>query len=312
LIRDLSFGERFNCLDNGQYDGFVSSIRQISKELTFMQMFKYYGLLAVRGIFTPKSIKGARAENMKRVIGTVNRRFDKVTDRKDFMHYILATMESEKGMSRQEMNVNAFSFSIAGSESPATVLSGFTYYILTHPDILERLVAEIREVFHSVDQIQLPDLNNLTYLNAVLLESMRIYPPVAITLPRVVPEDGEVIAGGFVPAGTTVGINHFACYHDARNFHRPEEFLPERWLPETQNQYPYSQDNRNCLQPFSFGPRNCLGKNLAWAEMRLIATKLLLQFDMKLDPSSRGWADDQKIFGFWVKPPLLVHLKPRD
>ncbi|KAJ5603241.1 benzoate 4-monooxygenase cytochrome P450 [Penicillium hordei] len=277
-----------------------------------MQMFKYYGLLAVRGIFTPNSIKGARAQNMKRVIGTVNRRFDKVTDRKDFMHYILATMESEKGMSRQEMNVNAFSFSIAGSESPATVLSGFTYYILTHPDIMERLVAEIRGAFHSVDHIQLADLNNLTYLNAVLLESMRIYPPVAITLPRVVPGDGEVIAGGFVPAGTTVGINHYACYHDAKNFHRPGEFLPERWLPETQNQHPYNQDNRNCLQPFSFGPRNCLGKNLAWAEMRLIATKLLLQFEMELDPSSRGWADDQKIFGFWVKPPLLVHLKPRD
>lgn len=274
-------------------------------------MFKYYGLQALRGIFTPQSINGSRAQNMKRVMGAVNRRVEKVTDRKDFLHYILATMESEKGMSREEMNVNAFSFSIAGSESSATVLSGFFYYTLTNPDILKILLAEIRGVISSVDQVHLADLNNLPYLNAVLLETMRIYPPVAITLPRVVPEGGEVIDGAFVPGGTTVGINHFACYHDSRNFHRPDKFLPGRWLPETQNQHPYNQDNRNCVQPFSFGPRNCLGKNLAWAETRLIATKLLLQFDMELDPRSKGWADDQKIFGFWVKPPLLVHLKPR-
>ncbi|KAJ5746800.1 benzoate 4-monooxygenase cytochrome P450 [Penicillium odoratum] len=184
LIRDLSFGERFNCLDEGQYDGFVSSIRDISKELIFIQMFKYYGLQALRGIFTPQSIKGSRAQNMKRVMGVVNRRVEKATDRKDFLHYILATMESEKGMSREEMNVNAFSFSIAGSESSATVLSGFFYYTLTNPDILKRLLAEIRGVMG-------------------------------------------------------------------------------RWLPETQNQHPYNQDNRNCVQPFFFWSKELPGKELS-------------------------------------------------
>ncbi|GKZ24469.1 hypothetical protein AbraIFM66951_010693 [Aspergillus brasiliensis] len=312
LIRDLSFGERFHCLDTAEYDPFVRSIRAISKELTFIQMFAYYNLLSLRQLLMPKAIAGARAQNMQRVIDTVNRRVARNTDRKDFLHYILAAMETEKGMSRAEMNVNAFSFSIAGSESSATALSAFVYYTLSHVSVYDRLVAEIRGAFETYEQIDISSLVQLSYLNAVLQETLRIYPPVAVTLPRVVPANGAVIDGKFVPGGVTVGVNHFACYHDPRNFHRPDEFLPERWLPEYQEQEPFLKDCQKSFQPFSFGPRNCLGKNLAWAEMRLIAAKLLFLFDMELDERSRGWTDGQKIFGFWVKPSLFVKLVQRD
>ncbi|GLA01342.1 hypothetical protein AnigIFM60653_011594 [Aspergillus niger] len=311
LIRDLSFGERFHCLDTVEYDPFVKSIQAISKELTFIQMLAYYKLLSLRQLFMPKAFAGARAQNMQRVIETVNRRVDRNTDRKDFLHYILAAMETEKGMSRAEMNVNAFSFSIAGSESSATALSAFTYYTLSRVSVYDRLVAEIRGTFDAYEQIDIPSTAQLSYLNAVLQEMLRIYPPVAVTLPRVVPVNGAVIDGDFVPAGVTVGVNHFACYHDPRNFHRPQEFLPERWLPECQAQGPFSKDCQKSCQPFSFGPRNCLGKNLAWAEMRLIAAKLLFLFDMEIDETSKGWTDGQKVFGFWVKPPLFVKLMQR-
>ncbi|XRM47062.1 hypothetical protein ABZX51_010067 [Aspergillus tubingensis] len=311
LIRDLSFGERFHCLNTAEYDPFVRSIRAISKELTFIQMLAYYNLLSFRQLFMPKSIAGARAQNMQRVIETVNCRVARNTDRKDFLHYILAAMETEKGMSRAEMNVNAFSFSIAGSESSATALSAFTYYILSHVSVYDRLIAEIRGAFEKYEQIDIPSVTQMPYLNAVLQETLRIYPPVVVTLPRVVPANGAVIDGKFVPAGVTVGVNHFACYHDPRNFYRPQEFLPERWLPECQEKGPFSIDRPKSCQPFSFGPRNCLGKNLAWAEMRLIAAKMLFLFDMELVGTGKGWADGQKVFGFWVKPQLLVRLVPR-
>lgn len=260
----------------------------------------------------PKAIAGARAQNMQRVIETVDRRVKSQTNRKDFLHYILAAMETEKGMSQAEMNVNTFSLSIAGSESSATLLCGFVFYTLTHPTVYEKLVKEVREGFQSDEEIVMANFHRLTYLNAALQECLRIYPPVAVTLPRVVPDDGEVIDGAYIPAGTTVGVNHFACYHDPRNFHRPHDFLPERWMPGAENKFPFSQDQRNCLQPFSLGPRNCLGKNLAWAEVRLITTHLIYLFDMKLDVSvGNRWTERQKVWGFWDKPPLLVHLTPK-
>ncbi len=64
------------------------------------------------------------------------------------------------------------------------------------------------------------------------------------------------------------------------------------------------------MQPFSYGPRSCLGKNLARAEMRLILAKLLWRFDVELDEYSEKWMAGQKIFGFWAKPPLMCRLVP--
>ena len=309
LVGDLSFGENFGCLDSGDYAPFVRAIESMSKELTFMQIFIYYRLEKVRRWFMPKAVAGARFQNVKRAMDTVDRRINRDTDRKDFLHYILAAND-EKGMSRAEINVNAFSLSIAGSESTATFLSGATYLLLTHRHIYANLVKEIRSAFRSEDEVTMVSTNDLEYLEAVLSESLRLYPPVAGTLPRQVPRGGEFIDGGFVPAGTSVGVNHFSCCHSPHNFYQAEDFLPERWLPGLRDAPPFEKDNRASMQPFSFGPRNCLGKNLARAEMRLILAKLLWRFDLNLLEGMEGWMQGQKVFGFWAKPPLMCRLEP--
>lgn len=273
-----------------------------------MQMFIYYRLQKIRQYFMPKGIAGARFRNVKRAMDTVDRRINLETDRKDFLHYILAAND-EKGMSRPEINVNAFSLSIAGSESSATCLSGATYFLLTHPHNYATLVKEIRTTFTSEEDITLASTNNLEYLEAVISESLRLYPPVAGTLPRQVPPGGETIDGAYVPAGTSVGVNHFSCYHHPQNFHRAEDFLPERWLPGTRDAAPFDKDNRACMQAFSFGPRNCLGKNLARAELRLVLVKLLWRFEFELVEGRGDWMEGQQVWGFWNKPPLMCRLK---
>ncbi|PLB47616.1 benzoate 4-monooxygenase cytochrome P450 [Aspergillus steynii IBT 23096] len=305
VIRDLSFGEPCTCLETGTPDAFVSSLPSISKELILFQMLKYYRLTWLRRLFMPTSVSGARARNIARVVDTVTRRTERRTDRKDFLHYILAAMETEKSISREEINVNAFSFSIAGSEATATALAALVFYICTHPRVYRVLVAEIRDRFAHNAKVTLATVNELPYLNAVLTEVLRIHPPVAITLPRVVPSTGVFLNGRFIPPGTTVGVNHFSTYRASRNFHRPGDFVPERWLVDRPAEF--ENDARDAFQPFSFGPRNCLGRNLAWAEMRMVAVRLLLGFDLSLVGCER-W-DEQRIWGFWVKTPLWVQLR---
>ena len=308
LIGDLSFGENFGCLDAGDYVPFVRAIEAISKELTFMQMLIYYRLQRLRQIFMPKRVMGVRIRNIKRAMDAVDRRINRITDRKDFLHYILAAND-EKGMSRAEIDANAFSLSIAGSESTATLLSGATFYLLTNRHKYATLVKEIRDTFKSEDEITIGTTNDLAYTEAVLLESLRLYPPVAGTLPRQVPPGGEFIDGAYIPAGTGVGVNHFSCYRYPQNFYCADEFLPERWLSEAWAVAPFENDNRACVQPFSFGPRNCIGKNLARAEMRFILVKLLWRFDLDLVEGRGNWMEGQKVFGFWEKPPLMCNLK---
>jgi cytochrome P450 len=271
-------------------------------------MLRYYGILGLQKYFIPKDAAGARAKNMKMAIDTVKRRIEKNTDRKDFLHYILAA-NAEKGMSIAEINVNAFSFSIAGSESTATAMSGAMYQILTNRDIYQKLVNEIRGAFAREDDITLASTNALAYLDCVLTETLRVYPPVAITLPRVVPSGGETIDGGFVHGGVTVGINHYSCYRDPQNFSRPDQFLPERWSKNAEDdQHFFAGDRPASFQPFSFGPRNCLGKNVARAEMRLVMARLLWRYDLEAISIPKDWIDQQQIFGFWVKPALLCRL----
>jgi cytochrome P450 len=107
-----------------------------------------------------------------------------------------------------------------------------------------------------------------------------------------------------VPKGTQLGVHPLSANQWAANFTDPLEFRPERWLGDPK----YQHDRREALQPFSIGPRNCLGKNLAWHEMRLMLATVLLHFDLELCDESTAWAD-QKVYVLCEKGPLMCRLK---
>lgn len=78
-------------------------------------------------------------------------------------------------------------------------------------------------------------------------------------------------------------LPHTSPTQSPANVHDPGRFVPECWLPEAKNTAsPFYADNRDVLQPFSTGPRNCIGKNLAYSEMRVILAQVLWNFDIEL------------------------------
>ncbi|RAQ98712.1 cytochrome P450 [Stemphylium lycopersici] len=111
---------------------------------------------------------------------------------------------------------------------------------------------------------------------------------------------------------TNVGIHQFSAYHSPLNFHDPETFHPERWLPEVYSDHSslFRNDRRDVYKPFSFGPRDCIGRNLASLEMRLILALVLWHFDLSLDKGMEQW-HVQRIFGLWEKPALKVNITQR-
>lgn len=105
-------------------------------------------------------------------------------------------------MSRQEIIGTSGVLLVAGSETVATCLSGATYHLLKSPSSLTRLQAEVRNAFQSSDDITLRTVGSsgrLPFMEAVLTESLRIYPPIPQSLPRVTGLEGEIIDGKFVP-----------------------------------------------------------------------------------------------------------------
>lgn len=283
------------------------------------QMAAYYSVDRLRKrlsyFLSPSSSDASRAANARRAKEMVDSRIQRgpTSDRKDFWHYVLAADESEdkktKGLSGPEMVVNAFSIAIAGSDGTATALTAASYFLMTHRDVQAKLREALRGEFATEEEITSAALagDKVPLLDAVLAEAMRLYPPVAVTLPRVVPPGGAIIDSAFVPGGVTVGVNHLSAYLSSGNFHRADEFLPERWLGGKEGEF--AGDARDAFQPFSVGPRSCLGKNLARAEMRIMLARLLWRFEMELGEESRGWLVRQRVYGFWVKPRLMCKLR---
>ena len=96
------------------------------------------------------------------------------------------------------------------------------------------------------------------------------------------------------------------------NFAYPSEFRPERWLDSGKStSSPFASDRRDALQPFSLGPRSCLGRNLAYFELRLILARMVFNFDLSLPegPGSGLKWTDQKTYVTWVKDSFFVRLK---
>ena len=105
----------------------------------------------------------------------------------------------------------------------------------------------------------------------------------------------------------------YAASRSKSNFYLPDDYLPERWLEGSSTEgFKYYNDERAVVQPFSVGPRSCIGKTLANAELRVILAKLLWNSDISLPDgldSGLDW-DKQKTWSFWKKPELQGRLVP--
>ncbi|KAF9694889.1 hypothetical protein EKO04_006712 [Ascochyta lentis] len=313
IIADLSFGEPLYCLRDSEYHKWVTMVFNSIKAIPTIAIRNKYLIFqvvdTVRSFFTDtQAVVRARRDFFNMASARVTTRLEKTTQRPDFFTFILQNQEHEKrALTRGEMDANAVVFLVAGSETTATTLSGTTYLVLKNSAAYSRLVTEIRSAFPKAADITLDAVNALPYLLAVLQEGLRYYPPVPTGFPRVVPGAGQQVSGHFIPGGTSVYVSQHAANHSARNFADADAFVPERWV-EGERGGKYEADRREVVQPFSFGPRSCLGKNLAYAEMRLILAKLLWTFDVELVRPEMDWMEEQRVFALWEKPPLEVKL----
>ncbi|KAH7055844.1 putative cytochrome P450 [Macrophomina phaseolina] len=308
IIGHLCFAESFNCLKNSEYHPWVefmfSAIKGSAMLSALRRIEDRLGALLLYAI--PARVRAGRLSTLNMAGELVLRRRAISPSYTDFMTHLVAAEQAGK-LVREDLVSQGPTLVIAGSETTATLLSGGTYYLLTNPHVYARAVAEVRGRFSDPSEISLSSISELKYLLAFFDEALRMYPPVASNLARQTPPEGANILGRWVPGNTVVGIHQLAQFRSPANFAEPDTFAPERFLEPDDPRW--ARDRRDALQPFSFGPRNCIGRNLAYAEMRLIMASILWHFDLELAEGQEGWPD-QKIYLVWEKHPLMVRLKP--
>ena len=211
------------------------------------------------------------------------------SDRKDFFHYLLHAKDPDTGksLSISELWAESDLLIIAGSDTPATAIAGVFYYLCHYPLVLRKLQQEIRATFTDIKEITNyanTNLTSCTYLRAVIDETLRMSPPVTGTLPREVLEDGMRIDGEYIPAGTVVGTGMYSMHHNPKYFSDPFIFKPERWIPGSNNDV--TSESVRTVQhgffPFSYGPRGCIGKNMAYMVMKHTIARTLWLYDMRV------------------------------
>ncbi|KAI1348361.1 cytochrome P450 [Xylaria sp. FL0043] len=320
---DLCFAEPFGCLDQASATEWSTSVIQIFVGATWTQ-----GIRRLSGVGTwleslmTRLLIPAQAAEWRKVHmsnareKTLRRLADDDREHTDFMYHILRNNESKKSLTETEIFLNVAGFVSGGTDTTATALTGWTYFVCTHPNVFSRLAHEIRSAFANEDDIRWEKVRHLRYLEATLQETLRLYPPSPASQQRIVPPGGAAIDGYYIPGGKTVAVAPWVATHSSLNFYEPDTFQPERWLRENEK---FSNDRLNASLPFGTGPRVCIGKNLAFLEMLLITAHVLWNFDLELDrekyeDKNDVWGLDgkmkrMKIFHSMTKPELWVRFK---
>ena len=185
---------------------------------------------------------------------------------------------------------------IAGTDTSSTAMAAVFFYLAHNPHAYARAVREIRDTFATVEDIRMgPKLNSCVYVRACVDEAMRMSPSVGSTLYREISPGGTVIDGEFIPAGTDVGTSIYSIHHNPTYFPEPFLYSPERWLVGEGVSTPASIESAySAFNPFSIGPRSCIGKGMAITELMLTMAMVCWHFDFKL---AEGDTSGGKEFG---------------
>lgn len=209
----------------------------------------------------------------------------------DVLSMLLAAQDEGNSMTDKQVHDQVLTFVAAGHETAQNTLS-WTFYLLSqHPEVRDRLLNEL----HTVLAGRLPtieDLPNLPYLEWVINESWRVYPPAWTQIRQAV--DAFDLDGYHFPAGTIFIFSQWVLHRLPDIWGDPQVFRPERWDPANELRLP-----QGAYFPFGAGPRICIGMPFAQMETRLLLATILQEYTPRLVP------------GFQVALQPRVTLRPK-
>ncbi|CCF38133.1 TRI11 [Colletotrichum higginsianum] len=274
-ISRLMFGESFDGLKTGEEDPWFGHLKSantaVFSAMSFPTLYAMVKRLPVVGglwIFhahEPILDKGRIAvENSKNSSEANTSLFSKVMEQAG---------EDEKGLSDLEICVEAAAFMVGGTDTTSNTLTYLVWAVLSRDELRESLERELAAVEEPLTDASLEALPILT---AVIEETLRLHGAAPTPLPRVVPDGGVELGGRFVPAGAVVATQAWTLHRDPTIFDDPETFDHTRWLPG--GPVARSATAKAAFTPFGAGSRGCIGRHLAYMELRFGAAMFFRTF----------------------------------
>ena len=198
--------------------------------------------------------------------------------KKDLLTVLLEAQRSGVPISDELVRDEATTFLLGGHETTAIGLAWVWHLLTQYPEVEQRLAQHLDTELQG-RPVRFEDLSRLTYLEQVVKESLRLFPPAWYATRRT---DRDVGLGGYrVPKGITVVMDIWAVHHDARFYPEPEAFQPERWTEEFTKAL-----HKFAYLPFGIGARRCIGALFAEAETMLAVASIVQRFQVRAVPNA--------------------------
>lgn len=224
-------------------------------------------------------------------VARVNARLDAADEEKGQRKDLLARLmegkdENGEKLGREELTAEALTQLIAGSDTTSNTSCSLLYWCLKTDGVMEKLQTELDAAIpEGVDVPEYDTVKELPYLHNVISETLRIHSTSSLGLPRVVPAGpGVSICDHHFPQGTVLSVPAYTIHHLPSIWNPtndptfdPNLFNPDRWDPEI-----LTEKQKGAFIPFSYGPRACVGRNVAEMELALIVATVGRSFEFEL------------------------------
>ncbi|KAJ2556928.1 hypothetical protein EV175_001672 [Coemansia sp. RSA 1933] len=190
--------------------------------------------------------------------------------------------ESKVRLTAEQIHAEALLLLIGGIDPTAFTLTWTVHLLMLYPECYRRAVNEIRELYPCSSSGILSYSNvksTLPYLEACILESLRLVPVPSVQIPRKIPAEGVTIKGHYIPGGTAVFINMWGSHTSEKYWADPFKFDPMRFLDKDPK---LNRQRRHSIFTFGYGNRICMGKHLAWVNLMTILANLLRNYNISL------------------------------
>lgn len=285
----LGFSRSFDMVEAGKFSNEAELLHGFMSTIMILANVPY---MAEFARVLPNPLQQFEDYTAKALRERMQRKGDGQTGVPDIFAYLL-DRDKESGWKHtwMELNADAGLIVVAGSDTSSSTLTMALHSLASNQKCYVRLREEIQGVFgKDVDPDLIVDFDALgkecPYLDAIINETLRLYPPVASGLQRETPANGDGVVVPLrdgkqivLPRSTLVSIPPTTIFRDPRNFSPgPDEFRPERWIkPDDEEAFV-----RQAFIAFGYGPTGCVGRALAMMEMRIFLAQFVMRFDIEL------------------------------
>ncbi|KAG4415830.1 hypothetical protein IFR04_011010 [Cadophora malorum] len=276
VMSDLSFGKSFGQLLENKFHHSVLGVRNFMGVFGALTPVPWFGRLGNKPMMQLNGWKSL----INYTKASLRERMVNEPPVPDIASYLLSASAGHLKEDSNYLEGDALVLNIVGSDQTATTLIALFAYLARYSKYQDQIFDEIKKISSVTEFLA---VLRLPVLKSVIMETLRLWPPLPTGVGRIVPAGGLTIAGRYIPGGTTILAPRYSIARLESCFEKADEFIPERWTTR-----PEMVIDKRAYNPFSMGRYSCVGQRLAIRKISHLTALLVSKYTVEFGPDDDG------------------------